>query len=153
MVTEQATATRGRKTAPGQRLVTNIHTFLYRFSKGKIGGRMGRSLVLLLTTTGRKSGEQFTTPLYYLADGYGQNMVLVASNGGALKHPTWWLNLLANPEATVEVRGRKLQVIAREADEKERARLWPMLVEMYGYYADYQEKTDREIPVVLLRPL
>lgn len=153
MTTEQTTATRGRKSAPGQRFVTNIHTFLYRATRGAIGGRMGRSAVLLLTTTGRKSGKQFTTPLYYLADGYGQNMVLVASNGGALKHPTWWLNLQANPEATVEVRGRKLKVKAREADAHERARLWPMLVEMYGGYADYQKKTDREIPVVLLRPL
>lgn len=114
---------------------------------------MGRSPVLLLTTTGRKSGRQITTPLFYLADGYGQNMVLVASNGGARKHPSWWLNLQANPRAIAEVRGRKLAVFASEADAHESKRLWPMLVEMYPSYADYQERTDREIPLVLLRPV
>lgn len=153
MLDEKIISTRGRETVRGQRLITNIHKIVYRATKGAILGRVGHSSVLLLTTTGRKSGKQFTTPLYYLADGFGQNMVLVASDGGALKHPLWWLNLQVNPEATVEVRGRKLRVVAREADPEERKRLWPLLVEMYSGYEAYQKKTERQIPIVLLRPL
>ena len=112
---------------------------------------MFKSPVLLLTTTGRKTGEERTTPLLYLAD--GEDLVVVASNGGAPKHPAWLLNLRANPEATVEVGGRKLRVRAREAGPEEKERLWPKLVEMYGSYEDYRRRTDREIPVVLLEPI
>src|SRR5215216_2208525 len=79
-----------------QRLLTNVHTFVYRLSGGAIGGTMVKSPVLLLTTTGRKSGKQRTTPLLYIKD--GDNLAIVASNGGADRPPTWWLNLKGNPE-------------------------------------------------------
>jgi deazaflavin-dependent oxidoreductase (nitroreductase family) len=108
------------------------------------------SPVLLLTTTGRKSGKERTVPLLYLGD--GENMVVVASNGGTPKHPAWWLNLEANPEATVEIGSRKLWVRVEKASPEEKKRLWPRLVAMYGGYETYRRRTDREIPVVLLSP-
>jgi len=139
-----------RKTSRAQRFFTGTHTFFYRLSGGKLGSRFGKSPVLLLNTTGRKTGQRRTTPLLYLQD--GDDLILVASNGGALKHPVWWLNLQAKPEAEVEIGRRKLRVTARQADAAERERLWPLLVAMYGNYAEYQKKTAREIPVVILHP-
>ncbi len=139
-----------RKSSTGQRLITGTHTFFYRLSGGKLGGQFGKSPVLLLNTTGRKTGKQRTTPLLYLRD--GDDLVLVASYGGAPTHPVWWLNLLAKPEAEVEIGRKKLRVTARQADAAERERLWPLLVAMYGDYAEYQKKTTREIPVVILHP-
>jgi F420H(2)-dependent quinone reductase len=132
------------------RFFTGVHVFFYRLSGGKLGGRFGKSPVLLLNTTGRKTGRQRTTPLLYLQD--GDNLILVASYGGAPKHPVWWLNLQAKPEAEVEIGRKKLRVIARQADAAERERLWPLVVAMYGEYAEYQKKTTREIPVVILHP-
>lgn len=108
------------------------------------------SPVLLLITTGRKSGRERTVPLLYLRD--GEDLVVVGSNGGAATHPAWWLNLRANPEAIVEVGDQKLRVRAKKADPEEKDRLWPKLVAMYPSYEDYQRRTDREIPVVLLKP-
>jgi len=137
--------------ATPQKWVTKIHASLFRATGGKVGGRLVGSPVLLLVTTGRKSGLQRTTPLLYLDD--GDRHVIVASNGGAAKHPVWWLNLQANPEATVEVAGRKTRVRATEAQGEERARLWKRLVRMYGPYESYRKKTDREIPVILLEPV
>ena len=137
--------------ATPQKWATKIHASLFRATNGRIGGRMVGSPVLLLVTTGRKSGLQRTTPLLYLQDGNRQ--VIVASNGGAAKHPVWWLNLQANPEATVELAGRKTRVRATEARGEEKARLWKRLVEMYPSYESYQRKTDREIPVILLEPV
>jgi deazaflavin-dependent oxidoreductase (nitroreductase family) len=107
--------------------------------------------VLLLTTAGRKSGKERTVPLLYLED--GENMVVVASNGGSPNHPAWWLNLEANPEATVEIASRKLRVRAEKASPEERERLWPGLVAMYAGYEGYRRRTDREIPIVLLKPI
>ena len=110
---------------------------------------MVNSPVLLLTTKGRKTGKQRTVPLLYLAD--GDNIVLVASNGGATKHPTWWLNLQSNPEAQIQVRGVKRRVRAEKGSSEEKQRLWPQLTAMYPGYKKYQEITNRDIPVVILR--
>ena len=134
-----------------QKWATNLHASLFRATDGRIGGRMLGSPVLLLVATGRKSGRGRTTPLLYLED--GGRYVIVASNGGATKHPVWWLNLRANPDATVEIGGRKTRVRATEAQGGEKARLWKELVRMYPSYENYQERTDREIPVVLLDPI
>ncbi|HEY6409084.1 MAG TPA: nitroreductase family deazaflavin-dependent oxidoreductase [Ktedonobacteraceae bacterium] len=133
-----------------ERFFTGMHVFFYRLSGGKLGGTFGNSPVLLLNTVGRKTGQPRTSPLLYLQD--GNDLILVASHGGAPKHPAWWLNLQAKPETEVEVGRKKLKVTARQADAEERARLWPLLVDMYGSYADYQKKTMREIPVVILHP-
>jgi deazaflavin-dependent oxidoreductase (nitroreductase family) len=118
-------------------------------SGGRVAGRIaGGGPVLLLTTTGRKSGKHRTTPLLYLED--AGRYVVIASVGGAPKHPAWYLNLLANPAATIEVGRRKLAVSATTALAEERARLWPLVVEMYAGYDGYQAKTTREIPLVIL---
>lgn len=132
------------------RLFGRLHVGVYRRTGGRVLGRFGKSPVLLLNTVGRKTGQRRTTPLLYLPD--GEEMVVVASMGGSPKHPAWWLNLRDDPETTVEVGGRKVGVRAQEARGEEKARLWPRLVGMYPGYADYQRKTDREIPVVVLRP-
>lgn len=134
-----------------QRAATDLHSLVYRVTNGKVGGRMAGGPVLLLTTTGRKSGKERTIPLLYLR--VGEDLVVVGSNGGTATHPAWWLNLKSVPEATVEVGGRKTCVRAEEAGPVERERLWPKLVEMYGGYEGYRRRTDREIPVVILRPL
>jgi deazaflavin-dependent oxidoreductase (nitroreductase family) len=147
--TENKTAT-ARRNNTIQHLFTDIHTFFYRLSGGKLGGRFRKNTVLLLTTTGRKTGKQRTTPLIYRQD--GDNLILVASNGGAPTHPTWWLNLQAKPEAKVEIGSKKMHVTARQANAEERARLWPLMVNTYGDYANYQKRTTREIPVVILQP-
>jgi len=131
-----------------QRTVTGIHAFIYRLSGGKIGGKMAGGPILLLTTVGRKSGKERTSPLIYLAD--GKTVVLVASNGGAAKHPLWWLNLQANPQAKVQLGSRRVTMTATLANSEEHTRLWPLLVKLYPGYADYQKRTTREIPVVLL---
>lgn len=134
------------------KVVTKAHSSVYRATGGKFVGTMGSGRpILLLNTIGRKTGEKRTHPLLYLAD--GEDMVIVASAGGAPKHPAWYLNLKANPETTVEVSDREVRVRAEEANTEEKARLWPKLVEMYSGYAGYQTKTDREIPVVKLHPI
>jgi len=132
------------------RMISGTHEFWYRLSGGLIGGRFGRAPILLLTTTGRKSGRRRTTPLVYLPD--GDNMVIIASNGGAPQHPEWWLNLRDEPKAEVQV-GRDVKaVVAEKAAGEERVRLWREVVEMYRGYDEYQRSTKREIPVVVLRP-
>jgi deazaflavin-dependent oxidoreductase (nitroreductase family) len=127
-----------------------MHTSVYRASGGRVGGRMLGSQVLLLNTVGRKSGRKRTTPLLYLRD--GDDYVIVASKGGAPAHPAWYHNLKASPKTRVEIGPSEVRVRAEEASPEEKARLWPKLVEMYPSYEDYQRKTDREIPVVILHP-
>jgi deazaflavin-dependent oxidoreductase (nitroreductase family) len=132
-----------------QNMLTAMHIFLYRSTRGAIGGRMLNSPVLLLNTQGRKTGKRWTVPLLYLAD--GDNLVLVASNGGVPKHPGWYLNLQANPDVEIEIMGARKQVTARTATPEEKRRLWPLVTAMYPGYAQYQTITDRDIPLVLLR--
>lgn len=134
-----------------QNALTTAHTFLYRATNGAVGGRMVNSPVLLLTTKGRKSGKHRTVPLLYLAD--GDNVALVASNGGATKHPAWWLNLQIDPEAQIQIKGVRRRVRAERADAEEKRRLWPRLTAMYPGYKRYQEITNRDIPVVILRSI
>lgn len=150
-----AVGSRGRPyrkaSARAQKWSTKLHAAVFRATGGKVGGRMLGSPVLLLVTTGRKTGTERTTPLLYLED--GDRQVIVASNGGTAKPPVWWLNLEANPEAKVEMKGRKIRVRVREVHAEEKARLWERLVRMYPPYQRYQKKTDREIPVVVLEPV
>ena len=117
----------------------------------RIGGHFRKTApVLLLTTTGRKSGKKRTTPLLYVED--AGRYVIIASVGGAPRHPAWYLNLRDNPAATIEIGRRTLAVTAETASPEERARLWPLATQMYSGYDDYQAKTSREIPVVVLTP-
>ncbi len=106
---------------------------------------------LLLTTTGRKSGEKFIFPLFYGEDG-GKYFV-IASKGGAPEHPGWYRNILADPVVEVQVGTKKLKARARTADGAERTRLWKKSLDFWPPYADYQTKTQREIPVVVLEPV
>jgi deazaflavin-dependent oxidoreductase (nitroreductase family) len=112
---------------------------------------MGKSPILLLNTVGRKTGRKRTSPLLYVMD--GEDFVIIASKGGAATHPAWYLNLRSNPEATVEIGDREVQVKAEVADPEDKARLWQKMVEMYPTYDDYQRKTEREIPLLVLRPV
>jgi len=106
--------------------------------------------VLLLTTTGRRSGRPHTTALTFLSN--GRNLVIVGSNGGAPQHPAWFLNLRARPQATVQIGKDRLVVRAHEAADEERDRLWIRAVQAYGGYSVYQSRTTRPIPVVVLEP-
>ena len=106
---------------------------------------------LLLTTTGRKSGEKFIFPLFYGQT--GNSYIVVASKGGAPEHPGWYQNLVANPEVEVQVGTKHLKAKARTVTGAERTRLWNQAVKFWPPYVDYQKKTDREIPVVVLDPL
>ena len=132
------------------KVMSVTHLFWYRLTGGVIGGSFGGRPILLLTTTGRKSGRPRMTPLQYMED--GGNMVVVASNGGNPWHPAWWLNLERNPDAEVQVRNEKRRVKAEKAEGEERERLWQLVVEMYSGYEGYQKTANREIPVVVLRP-
>lgn len=124
-----------------------VHTGLYRLTGGKVGGRMRNAPVLLLTVTGRKSGKRRTTPLLYSRD--GDNLVVIASKGGDPRHPAWYHNLQGQ-EAEVQVGRERKRVRARDAEGEERERLWAQMVAVYPPYADYQQKTSRRIPVVVL---
>lgn len=106
---------------------------------------------LLLTTTGRKSGEKFIFPLFYGKD--GDKYFVVASKGGAPQHPGWYRNLVADPEVEVQVGTSKFKARARTAAGEDRARLWQKALEFWPPYADYQRKTAREIPIVVLDPV
>ena len=132
------------------KMMSAINLFWYRLTGGAIGGSFAGRPILLLTTTGRRSGRPRTTPLQYFED--GGNMIVIASNGGNPRHPVWWLNLERNPEAEVQVRSDKRQVTAESAEGEERERLWEAAVATYSGYADYQKTANREIPVVVLRP-
>jgi deazaflavin-dependent oxidoreductase (nitroreductase family) len=137
--------------SPFWKVTGKAHAALYRATGGRIGFAAGHITNLLLTTTGRKSGTSRTVPLAFLAD--GDRYVIVASNGGSDRHPAWWLNLRMTPRATVQV-GQKIQtVVAHEADATERARLWPALKTYNPFYAQYEQITQRKIPVVVLDPV
>jgi len=125
------------------------HVRVYRETSGERGYHWrGGTTILLLTTEGRVSGEQRTTPLIHRTD--GDDWVIVASKGGAPEHPGWYQNLQANPKASIQVKGEEIPVRAADAKGAERARLWGLMVEAWPAYEDYQSKTDREIPVVVL---
>jgi deazaflavin-dependent oxidoreductase (nitroreductase family) len=140
-----------RVASPLIKAMSAANTWVYRLSGGRIGGRFLRGApVLLLTTIGRKSGQPRTAPLLYLED--GENLVIVASKGGMSHHPVWYLNLEANPDVEVEIGSARRPMRARRASDEEKSKLWPRLVAMYRDYDDYQARTDRNIPVVILAP-
>ena len=124
------------------------HVRVYRETGGERGYNWRGTTILLLTTTGRKSGEPRTTPLIHRVD--GDRWVIIASKGGAPDHPAWFKNLQASPEATIEVQADTVPVVASVAEGDERARLWEEMNEVWPDYDTYQAKTDREIPVVVL---
>lgn len=131
------------------RVLSEIHLALYAASRGKLGRHIVGMPVLLLTTVGRKSGRRRTVPLTYFED--RDSLVLVASYGGRPRNPAWFENLLANPAVEVRIGRERRPMGARRASPEERARLWPRVIATYDGYRRYQEKTDREIPLAVLR--
>ena len=129
------------------RVLGGLHNVVYRATGGKVSGRVGKAPVLLLTVRGRKTGKRRTTPLLYGRS--GDDLVVIASVGGAPKHPAWYLNLQGQ-EADVQVGRERRRVRAREAEGEEREQLWAEMVAIYAPYASYQQKTSRRIPVVVL---
>ncbi len=128
-----------------------LHAWLFRVSGGRVGAKLMGFPVLLLATTGRKSGERRTIPIMYMPQ--GEACVIIASNAGEPRHPAWWLNLEANPRAEIQ-RGREVMpVTAREAEGEERARLWSAWIARDSSYTIYQQRTTRRIPVVVLEPI
>src|SRR5262249_34605867 len=128
-----------------------LNVWVYRLSGGRVMGRMGAAPILLLTTIGRKSGKRRTVPLLYLED--DGRFVIVASYAGATRHPAWFVNLEANSQVELQVRSRRFSAIARTASSGTKALLWPRLVAIYPAYADYQKRTTRDIPVVIISAL
>lgn len=125
----------------------NQHVIQQFRAGGPIEG-MHRDRLVLLTTTGRKSGEPYTTPMMFHPD--GNRTLVIASNIGAPQHPDWYLNLVANPHVTVEIGDEKYDAIAMPAEGEERERLWGMLKKTYPFFAEHEAKTTRTIPVVIL---
>ena len=139
-----------RMGATGLRWTGKLNIPLYRLSGGRIGGRVAKAPVLLLTTTGRKSGQLRTAPVVYLAD--GENLVVIGSNAGHSRTPAWSLNLKANPDAEVEVRRERRPVRARVVEGDERAELWRKHNEQYSGFDEYEARTGRDIAVFVLEP-
>ncbi|HEU4906092.1 MAG TPA: nitroreductase family deazaflavin-dependent oxidoreductase [Solirubrobacterales bacterium] len=141
---------------PALNRVAGLQTFLYKVSGGRVANGIPgfpevRGKLLLLDHVGAKSRKKRTSPLLYFRD--GANVVLVASKGGFPKHPAWYHNLMVNPETKVQIGSERLRVHARAADPEERERLWPLAVQTYKGYADYQARSKgREIPLVILEP-
>ncbi|MGV0837130.1 nitroreductase family deazaflavin-dependent oxidoreductase [Mycolicibacterium thermoresistibile] len=139
------------------RYATRAQVWVYRKTGGRIGGkwRIGAGFrkpvpTLLLEHRGRKSGKLFVAPLLYMRD--GDDVIVVASQGGRPENPQWYRNLVADPDVHIEIGGQRLPVRARTASAEERAQLWPRLVEVYADFDTYQSWTEREIPVVILQP-
>jgi deazaflavin-dependent oxidoreductase (nitroreductase family) len=137
---------------PVTRRLMGVHTLVYRATRGRVGHRFpgGGPPMLLLDHKGAKSGKERTSPLMYVED--GDDVILIASKGGYPKNPGWFHNLKANPETTVQVGPEKRRVRARVASAEERERLWPKAVEVWPDYDDYQKRTERQIPMVILEP-
>ena len=137
-------------TAPDLTLVGQSHVNAYRATNGEVGYLWNGAPTLLLTSKGRRTGESRTSALLFGRD--GDDYLVVASMGGAPRHPQWYLNLTANPEAEVQVRADHIPVVARTATPAEKPRLWEVVTGVWPNYEVYQARTPREIPVVVLSP-
>lgn len=123
---------------------------VYRATRGRVWGSYGRAPVLLLTTTGRRSAQQRTAPVVYLAN--GERLVVIGSNAGNERAPAWSLNLKASPECAVQVGGERRRMHARIAQGEERAALWRAMNQQYAGFDDYEQRTSRDIAVFVLEP-
>lgn len=133
------------------KLASKTHVFWYRLLGGAgATGNYGRAPILLLMTKGRQSGKERTAPLIYQRD--GDDLVVIASNGGDDRPPAWWTNLKADPHARVQIMREFRDVVASEAAGAEKQRLWTLMTGVYRNYDDYQKRTSRPIPVVVLKP-
>ena len=137
-------------TQPDITLIGDEHVRQYRATDGEVGYIWNGAPILLLTTTGRRSGEAKTSALIFGRD--GDDYLIVGSMGGAPKHPSWYLNLSANPDVEIQVRGDCIPAVARTASDDEKSRLWQIMTEVWPNYDVYQTRTDRSIPVVVISP-
>ena len=145
------TPEQARWVKPIMRVMSRLNVWAYAASNGRVGGRfIGGAPVCLVTTVGRKSGKRRTTPLIHVP--HGEDILLVASQGGMDMHPVWYLNLLANPELEVRVGARTRRMIARRASPSEKKELWPHLLSVYPPFDEYQQRTDRDIPLFVCSP-
>jgi deazaflavin-dependent oxidoreductase (nitroreductase family) len=133
------------------RLIGRLHARLWKLAPGKLRYVFGKAPFMLLTTRGRKTGRLRTTPVLYFED--GADFIVTASFGGNDRHPAWYLNLQRCPEAEVVVKGKCHRLLAREVSPEEKKRIWPRLVTMYPNFAVYQQRTNREIPLLRLSGL
>lgn len=132
--------------------MTGLNNVVYRLSAGRVAGRLPSGAPLcLLTTVGRRTGRARTVPLLYVEQ--DNELVVVASRGGMSTHPSWYLNVLANPEVAVQTAGRRRRAIARPTRPDEAARAWPALLAAYELFDVYQQRTARTIPVMILSPI
>jgi deazaflavin-dependent oxidoreductase (nitroreductase family) len=134
----------------GVRFSGKLQARVYRLSGGRFGGRFGRGPVLVLTTTGRKSGQPRTTTVLYSKD--GDRLVVVGSNTGSEQPPAWALNLAATPRATVQLGRQQVSMRATELAGSDRERLWDLMSDLYGGFEWYTHRTDREFKVFVLEP-
>lgn len=132
------------------KMLLGAHISMYRLSGGKLGGKMGPNIFLLLTTTGRKSKQKRTIPLNYFKD--GDNFIITASNAGQPRHPGWYFNLKDDPHAVIEIGKDKINVTAEQADPEQKKRLWSQLISIRPQYDKHREKTSRDIPMMILHP-
>lgn len=132
------------------RMIGKLNVPVYRATGGRLMGKVSRAPVLLLTTTGRRSGALRTAPVLYIRD--GESYIVIGSNAGNDRGPAWALNLQAIPEAEVQVRGARQPVIAHLATGHERSRLWQLMNDQYTGFDEYMQSTSREIPVFVLQP-
>lgn len=135
---------------PAVRRWSRFHTYLYRATRGLLGGRLVDNDMLLLTTVGHITGRPHTVPLLYLRD--GERLVIIASYGGRPDHPAWYHNLMAEARVGVQVNGDRMEMKALTATPDEREIWWPRIEAAYDGYSAYQSRTDRVIPVVFLEP-
>jgi deazaflavin-dependent oxidoreductase (nitroreductase family) len=130
------------------RLIGRLHAWLWKLTGGKLGNGFGTAPFMLLTTRGRKTGRERTTPVLYLQD--GTDLIVVASFGGNDMHPAWYLNLECCPEAEVMVNGERRRLLAHRVSPEEKKLIWPRLVKRFPNFAVYQQRTRREIPLLQL---
>lgn len=135
---------------PLNNFLTVSNRALYRLSGGRIGGSFAGAPIYLLVTKGRKSGKERAQPLLFIED--GENLAVAASNFGHENYPAWYLNLKADPEVWVEKGKERIAFTAEDAEGAERGRLWERFAELYEGYREYEKRTDRYIPVVVLKP-
>lgn len=133
------------------RRISEFHRLIYRATGGVIGRRLVANDILLLTTTGRRTGRPHTVPLLYLSE--GRRLVVIASFGGRDHHPSWYLNLVTNPMVGVQISATSFAARATTSGPADRMSWWPRIVAAYQGYAGYQARTKRQIPVVFLDPV
>ncbi len=155
-MSEQSTAASAGNPPPRWilKLFTRAHLLLYRLFRGRLFSTLAGDPICIVTMTGAKSGKKRSIPLMLVPhpDGLDSGVLLVASQGGAPRHPVWYYNLVAHPDIVVEAPGKKLRLRARVASPEEKKVFWPVCVEHYAPYEDYQQRTDRDIPVFVCEP-